>query len=256
MTTPLDAIALAAAGVLAGLVGSSGGITSLISYPVLLAVGLSPLSANVTNNVALVACLPGSALSSGPELRGRGQWLRRWIPFSVAGGAAGSALLLLTPAHAFERIVPILIAGGSLALRFEPRMTAWRARRHAERGGARGRSRLALPAGLVVLSLYNGYFGAGAGVMTLTLILVLVEPALPVANALKNILIGAASTITAIIFMALGSVDWVAAPSLALGLLIGSNLGPRVVRRIPAGPLRIAIALLGCGLAVKLAISP
>ena len=255
MTTPLDAIALAGAGVLAGLVGSSGGITSLISYPALLAVGLPALSANVTNNVALVACLPGSALSSGPELRGRGEWLRRWIPFSAAGGAAGSALLLLTPAHAFERIVPALIAGGSLALLFEPRMTAWRARRHAERGGASSLGRVALPAGLLVLSLYNGYFGAGAGVMTLTLLLLLVEPRLPVANALKNVLIGAASAITAVLFSLFGSVDWIAAPSLALGLLVGSNLGPRVVRRVPAGVLRAVIAALGLAVAVKLAIN-
>lgn len=255
MSGPVDAIVLAGAGVLAGLVGSSGGITSLISYPALLAVGLPALSANVTNNVALVACLPGSALSSGPELHGRGDWLRRWVPLSVAGGAIGSALLLLTPAHTFERIVPALIAGGSLALLFEPRMSARRRRRHTERGGESRPSRVALPAGLLLLSVYNGYFGAGAGVMTLTLMLVLVEPRLPVANALKNILIGAASTITAIIFSLLGSVDWVAAPSLALGLLVGSNLGPRVVRRLPAAVLRGAIATLGLALAVKLAVS-
>ena len=232
MISVLQSAALVVAGVIAGLVGSAGGITSLVSYPVLLAIGLPALSANVTNNVALVACWPGSAAASQRELHGRASWVRRWTVVTAAGGAAGAALLLVTPQGLFGRIVPFLIAAGSLALLLEPRLTTWRERR----GGHE--SQLVLPAGLLALALYNGYFGAGAGVMTLTLLLVFVEPRLPSANALKNMLIGAASLISAAVFAIAGSVEWRAAIPLALGMLIGSNLGPRVARRVPVRLLR------------------
>ena len=250
MTSITDAVALVAAGVLAGLVGSAGGITSLISYPALLAMGLPALRASITNSVALVACWPGSALSSRSELRGSAGWLRRWMLITAVGGAAGAALLLSTPPGVFERIVPGLIVVGSLALLFEPRLTAWRQRR----GGSEGR--FALPVGLLALSLYNGYFGAGSGVMTLTLLLLLVERRIAVANALKNMLIGAASVISAAIFAVAGSVDWTKAVLLALGMLVGSNLGPRAARRLPAPLLRVLIALLGIGLAIQLSVHP
>jgi uncharacterized membrane protein YfcA len=97
----LDTAALVAAGVTAGLVGTAGGITSSVSYPVLLAVGLPALPANIANNIALVACWPGSALASQPELGGRGRWLWRWSLVAIAGGATGAALLLLTSDRAF-----------------------------------------------------------------------------------------------------------------------------------------------------------
>src|SRR3954471_15128965 len=105
---------LTAAGVLAGLVGTAGAITSLISYPALLVAGLPALAANVANIIALVACWPGAALASQPELVGQRVWLRRWIPVAALGGAAGSLLLLSTPPGVFARMVPILVAAGSL----------------------------------------------------------------------------------------------------------------------------------------------
>ena len=185
MISTLDSVALVLAGVAAGLIGSAGGITSLVSYPALLAVGLPALPANVANNVALVACWPGSALASGPELRGRASWVWRWAAVAAAGGAAGAGLLLSTPPGVFARVVPFLVATGALALLFEPRLTAWRERRASHPG------KVALPTGVATLSLYNGYFGAGAGVMTLTLMLMLVDRHLPTANALKNMLVGA-----------------------------------------------------------------
>jgi uncharacterized membrane protein YfcA len=250
MISTLDSAALVLAGAAAGLIGSAGGITSLVSYPALLAVGLPALPANIANNVALVACWPGSALASKPELRGKAPWLRRWAPVAVVGAASGSALLLLTPSGVFARVVPFLVAAGSLALLFEPRLTAWR-----HRHGSQHR-KVALPTGLVVLSLYNGYFGAGAGVMILTLMLVLVDGHLPTANALKNMLIGAAAVVSAAIFVVFGSVAWSAAAPLALGMLAGSRVGPLVARRLPAGLLRWLIVLLGMVLAIYLWLHP
>lgn len=241
---------LVLAGVAAGLIGSAGGITSLVSYPALLGAGLSPISASIANNVALVGCLPGSALASRPELRGRSGWLWRWATIALAGGAGGSVLLLLTPPGLFAHIVPCLVAAGSVALAFEPRLNLWR------RGRARTSHGLSLPAGLLMLSFYNGYFGAGAGVMTLVLMLILVDGRLLRANALKNVLIGAASVASATVFTLWGPVDWAAAVPLALGMFAGSRLGPPAARHIPPGFLRGAIVLLGGGLAVYLWLDP
>jgi uncharacterized membrane protein YfcA len=250
MISTLDSAALLLAGTAAGLIGSAGGITSLVSYPALLAVGLPALPANIANNVALVGCWPGSALASKPELNGKAPWLWRWTPVAAIGAATGSALLLLTPSGVFARVVPFLVAAGSLALLFEPRLTAWR-----QRHGTPNQT-LALPAGLLALSLYNGYFGAGAGVMILTLMMVLVDGHLPTANALKNMLLGGAAVVSAAIFVLFGSVDWSAAIPLAVGMLVGSRVGPLVARRLPAGLLRWLIVLLGIVLAVYLWLHP
>jgi uncharacterized protein len=240
---------IAAAGLVAGIVGTAGGITSLVSYPALLAAGVPAFPANVANIVALVACWPGSALASRPELAGKGGWLRRWIWLAAVGGALGSALLLATPAGAFARVVPFLVAAGSLALLFQPRLTALSEHRARHRSGV-------LAAGVLSVSAYNGYFGAGSGVMTLTLLLVTVDGHLPDANALKNMLLGAATVISALAFLAFGPVEWTAALPLGAGMFAGSLIGPRLARRIPARVLRWIIALLGLGLAVKLWIGP
>lgn len=250
MITIQDAAALVGAGAIAGLVGTAGGITSLISYPALLAVGVPALPAAIANNVALVAYGPGAALASRPELRGTGRWLRGAAVVSVLGGLAGAALLLTTPAGAFQRIVPFLVIAGVAALLLEPRLATWRRRRRARE------RRLTLPGVLFVLALYNGYFGAGSGVMTLTAMLLFVDRRLVTANALKNVLIGAGVFAAAIVFAVSGPVRWQAAGPLALGMLIGSSLGPRVTRRVPARWMRALIALLGLGLAISLFVDP
>jgi uncharacterized membrane protein YfcA len=236
---------IAAAGVLAGIVGTAGGITSLVSYPALLAAGLSPVAASIANNVALVACWPGSALASRPELQGRGQWLRRWAGVAAAGGAAGAVLLLSTPERDFARIVPFLVAAGSLALLAQPWISA-------RRPGLAGGSALALLTGLLAVSAYNGYFGAGAGVLTLGLMLVTADDHMARANALKNMLIGASSLMAALAYTIAGPVDWRAVVPLGIGMLAGSMIGPRLARRLPARVLRWLAALLGLVLAARL----
>jgi uncharacterized protein len=242
---------LLAAGALAGLVGTAGGITSLVSYPALLLAGVAPLQANVANLVALVACWPGAAVASQPELRGRGRWLRRWGIVAAFGGAAGSVLLLVTPPGVFGRVVPYLVAAGSLALLCQP----WLAARPSWRADA-GWGRLLLPCGVAVLSCYNGYFGAGSGVLLLALLLLTAEPHLASANALKNMLVGAATVTSAVLFAVLTRVDWAAVAPLALGLFAGSLAGPRAARRLPPGVLRWLVALTGLALAIRLWFSP
>jgi uncharacterized membrane protein YfcA len=243
---------LVGAGAVAGLVGTAGGITSLVSYPALLLAGVAPLQANIANLVALVACWPGSAVTSQPELRGRGPWLLRWGIVAAVGGIAGSLLLLNTSADAFGRAVPFLVAGGSFALLFQPWLAArpgWRS------GGGRGKA-LVLPVGLLTLSVYNGYFGAGSGVLLLALLLLTTDPHLATANALKNMVVGAATITSAVLFAVLTRVDWAAVAALACGVFVGSLAGPWVARRLPPAILRWLVAFTGLALAVHLWIDP
>jgi uncharacterized protein len=246
-----DVALLLGAGVLAGMVGSAAGIASLISYPVLLAVGLPPKPANVADTVAFVACLPGSTLGSRPELQGQGRRVLHLSPLAVAGSAVGAALLLLTPAGVFGRIVPFLVAFAAIALLVAPRVTRWLEERPGAGGGW-----FWPQCGLLAVWVFDGYWGVGAGVMALAVLTLAVETHLPRANALKNVLLGVADVACSIVFILYGPVRWAAVAPLALGVLAGSRIGPALTRRIPAGVLRIAVALVGFGLAADLWLHP
>ncbi len=230
----------------AGVIGSTAGLASLVSYPALLAVGLPPVTANVTNTVALVASGTGTALASRPELAGQGGTVRRLAAPAVAGGASGAVLLLLTPADAFARVVPFLVALAALLLLAQPRVRRLRQERVGE-GGA-----WAVPAATFLISVYGGYFGAAAGVLLLAVLMVLTEETLVRGNALKNVLLWLANGVAALGFAVFADVRWSAALPLAVGFLVGGSLGPAVARRVPETPLRLVVAVAGLGLAVRL----
>ena len=242
----LELLLLVVAGLAAGLSGSIAGLASLISYPALLAVGLGPITANVTNTVALVFSSVGSTLGSRPELKGQAKRVRSLALVAVLGGAVGAGLLLLTPSATFERIAPWLIGIASLAILLRPRIRA--ARELHEQAGP------GLIAGVFLIAVYGGYFGAAAGVMLLALMLVATGQTLARSNALKNVLLGIANAAAALGFALLGPVHWSAAAPLAVGLLAGGRLGPVVVRHSNADLLRVAIGLAGLALAFKLGV--
>ncbi|WP_256508389.1 sulfite exporter TauE/SafE family protein [Crossiella sp. SN42] len=247
----LDHLLLALAGVAAGLAGSMAGLASLFSYPALLAFGLPPIAANVTNTVAMFSTTIGSAAGSRLELRGQGRRLLRLTGLAVLGGSAGAALLLTTPAQTFERIVPWLIALGSVLLLTRDRLREIADERARRRGGGPG-SAVPLAGAIALVAVYGGYFGAGAGVLSLAVLSAFTTEPLPVTNAVKNVLTGAANLTAGLAFAVLAPVHWPAAALLALGALAGSWIGPALVRRLPEKPLRIAIALAGLGLAAHL----
>lgn len=238
---------LVAAGIGAGLAGSMAGLASLFSYPALLAVGLPPVTANVTNTVALTFSSLGSVVGSRPELVGQGATVRRFALVSVVGGAAGAGLLLLTPSEAFARIVPFLVGGASVVLLLQPWLRGARETEPDPRSPA-------VLAGLLAISVYAGYFGAAAGVLILALLLVGLPVSLLRGNALKNVLLGLANGTAALGFAVFGPVQWWAVLPLAVGLLIGSRTGPALARLLPATVLRVGIALAGLGLAVTLGV--
>jgi uncharacterized membrane protein YfcA len=240
---------LVLAGVGAGLTGSVAGLASLISYPALLAAGIPAVTANVTNTVALVLNSVGSVSASRPELAGQGRRLRGLAVAAVLGGLTGMALLLLTPADAFERVVPWLIAGASLALLLQ------RPAAELAAEGAQAHQRADpwwLPAGTFLIAIYGGYFGAAAGVLMLAMYLLGTGEPLPVGNALKNLVLGFANATAAVGFIVLTSIAWSAAVPLAIGLFAGGRLGPGLVRRVPQTLLRRVIAVAGLGLALRL----
>jgi uncharacterized membrane protein YfcA len=245
----LDVALLLVAGVGAGLAGSVGGVASLVSYPALLAVGLPPVAANVTNTVALIGSGVGAALGSRPELRGQRSRLRRLGAAAVAGGAVGAALLLLTPPGAFEVIVPWLIGLASVVILADPA-----GRRSSPPDRADHRDPWAVPVGIFLVAIYGGYFGAAAGVLILALLLAASGDTLARSNAVKNIVLAFSNVVAAVLFAMFGPVDWGAALALGIGCLAGARLGPAVVRRAPARPLRILIGLAGLALATKLAL--
>lgn len=241
--SPLEAGLLVLAGIGGGLSGSIAGLASLVSYPALLAAGISPVSANVSNTVALVFSSVGSVWGSTPELAGQRDAARKLGAVAAVGGLTGGALLLLTPGPTFARIVPVLIGAGSLAVLIPRRNTT------ADGGGRPG---WALPAGVFLVAVYGGYFGAAAGVILLALIMLATGDTLPRSNALKNLVLGVANGVAAVCFAVLGPVRWTAVVPLATGFLIGGRIGPTVVRRVNPRPLRVLIAAAGIGLAVHL----
>jgi uncharacterized membrane protein YfcA len=247
-------VVLVLAGIGGGLTGSIAGLASLISYPALLATGVPPLTANVTNTVALVLNSVGSVSASGPELKGQG---RRLIPLGIAaiiGGALGAVLLLLTPPGAFELLVPWLIAAASAAILVQrpPReLAAEGALEHAKHPD---RDPWWLPAGVFAIGIYGGYFGAAAGVLMLAMFLLGTGEGVPRSNALKNVVLGTANSVAAVGYVVFSSVAWASALPLAIGLFTGGSLGPRIVRRVPQTALRRVIAVAGLGLAVVLGV--
>jgi uncharacterized protein len=245
----LQLLLLVLAGLGGGLAGSIAGLASLVSYPALLAVGLGPVTANVTNTVALVFSSLGSTLGSRTELRGQAPRVRSLAIAAVLGGCAGAGLLLLTPSHTFERIAPWLIGAASLAILLRQRI-----RPAAGEDEHTVAARPALVGGVFVIGIYGGYFGAAAGVMLLALMLAATGETLARSNALKNVVLGFANAAAAIGFSVLGPVHWTAVAPLAVGLFAGARLGPIVVRHANARLLRALIGLAGLALAVKLGI--
>jgi uncharacterized membrane protein YfcA len=239
-----DYVWLFLAGIGGGLTGSVAGLASVVSYPALLAVGLSPVSANVSNTVALVFSTVGSVTGSRPELSGQRARARRLAVGALLGGLLGATLLLLTPSEQFAKVVPWLIGGASIAVLLP------KTPRHLPT--ASGAPAWELNLTVFAIAVYGGYFGAAAGVLLLAALMVMTGETLPRSNAIKNLLLGLANGVAAIAFAIFGSVHWLAVLPLALGFLIGGRTGPVIVRHAPTTALRILISLAGIGLAAHL----
>jgi uncharacterized protein len=248
-----EAIAVFAAGVAAGGINAVVGSGSLITFPTLLAFGVPPITANVSNNVGLVPGGASGAYGYRQELAGQRGRLLRLGTASVAGSAAGAILLLKLPAGTFKVIVPVLILIACALVILQPRLNGWlaaRRREGSEHGGP------ALWAGVCASGVYGGYFGAAQGVLMIGLLGIFLDEPLQRINGLKNLLTFVVNAVAAIIFIALTHVNWILAGLIAAGSTIGGLIGSRYGRRLPPMALRILVVIIGLVSAVKLIFFP
>ena len=244
-----EALLVLVAGLGAGTINAVIGSGTLITFPVLLAVGYPPVVANVSNNVGLV---PGSLTAVHgyrSELAGRWRQALGLATASAVGSLLGAILLLSLPESAFEVIVPLLIAGALVLVAFQPRISRWvEARRRP--GSARGGP--LLRGGIFATGVYGGYFGAAQGILLFALLGTALPDDLQHANALRNLLAGTANGVAAVVFLLAADVAWLAVLLLALGAAVGGVIGARIGRRLSASALRVVVVAVGLTAVVRL----
>jgi uncharacterized membrane protein YfcA len=246
--SPVEAIAILAAGLAAGTINTIVGSGSLITFPTLLAFGYSPVLANVSNTVGLVPGSLSGAIGYRRELDGQRSRVIRLGLAAAVGGLTGALLLLVLPAATFQRIVPILILGSVVLIAIQPRLS--RAMGDRRKAGAEHTGPLVVT--LYLTGIYGGYFGAGQGVIMMALLGVFLPDDLQRLNGLKNVLAVLINGVAAVLFILLSPIAWPAAILLAIGAIIGGQVGAVVGRRLPAQVLRAAIIVVGTVVGVRL----
>ena len=242
----VETIGLFAAGGCAGAVNAVAGGGSLVTFPALLAFGYSPLAANVTNQVGLVTGYLGGSIGYRSELAGQRGRARALGATASVGAAAGTALLLLAPAHSFKVIVPYLVLASCALLALQPTLTRAAGRHRTEHPG------LPLHAGVFAASVYGGYFGGALGIVLLAILGALLIDGLQRLNALKGLLSLIIGVVGAVGFAIFGPVHWGAAAVIAVGALAGGRIGAGLARRVAPEVLRWAIVSYGTIAAIVL----
>jgi uncharacterized membrane protein YfcA len=252
--TWLDLLALLGAGAAAGLINTVVGSGTLITFPTLLALGVPPVIANVSNTVGLA---PGSLSGAWATRHGLAGQRRRvlWLgTASLLGGIAGALLLLSLPSAAFDAIVPALIGLGCLLVILQPfistRLAIRRARLGVDGGSVHGPILLWLAVAFV--GVYGGYFGAAQGVLLIAILGIGLSESLLKINAIKNVLATIVNGIASVIFVIVSEVNWPAAIAIAVGSVLGAQIGGRVGRKLPTTVYRVIIVGVGIAAIVSL----
>lgn len=245
MSVDLVVVAVAAFG--CGVVNSLAGGGSLLLFPALVATGMGPLAANVTNSVITLPGYVGGAAGFRTELRAERHRLPPLLAAAVVGSTVGCGLLLATSEGVFEVVVPVLVAVASLLIGLQPAVAA-------RVGMAPGtQPRWVTPVGVAVATVYGGYFGAGLGVLLLAVLGFTVAAPFHRLNALKTGLSVADATVSLVVFGLFGPVHWVAVAVGAPLTLAGGYAGARLVRRVDEQRLRLGVVVFGLAVAVALA---
>ena len=229
----------------AGTINTIVGAGTLITFPTLLFFGYSPLVANVSNTVGLVAGGITGIHGYRRELVGQGEVLKALMPVSFLGAVTGAILLLWLPESAFNAIVPALIASAVLLVMLGPRLQAWAAARHPDHDSS-GR-RLLLIVGVFAAGAYGGYFGAAQGVLLVGIMSALMTVSLQRINGLKNVLGTVVNAVAAVTFILVAPerINWLVAALIAVGALAGGYVGARFGRRLSPRVLRRLIVVVG-----------
>jgi uncharacterized membrane protein YfcA len=242
--SPLEAVLIALAGVAAGTINTVVGSGTLITFPTLLAFGVPPVTANVSNSIGLVPGSVTGAVGYRRELRGQRSRLLHLASASGLGGLLGGALLLWQPG-AFEVVVPALILLGLLLVVAGPRISMYVARRHEASGGLPHRGAWWVWPGMFACGIYGGYFGAAQGVLMMAVLGIGVDDSLQRLNGAKNVLAALVNGISGVLFVLVADVDWQIVGLIAIGAVVGGVLGSSVGRRLPAPVLRAFIVVVG-----------
>lgn len=244
---------VAVVGAAAGLINTVVGSGTLITFPTLLALGMPPVLANVSNCIGLAPGSFAGALAGRQELVGQGARVLRYGTASLLGAVAGALLLLRLPSAAFDAIVPVLIGVGLVLVVVGPALSRRVAARRERLGQeADGPGPLWLWPVVVVTGAYGGYFGAAQGVLVIAVMGVALSETLARINALKNVLTGIANGVAGVVFVLISEVDWLVVGLLAVGSVLGAQVGARVGRRLPPRVYRVVIVAVGLAAIVNL----
>lgn len=244
-----DFLAIGAAAVAAGAVNALAGGGTLLTFPVLTAVGLPALAANITNTVALCPGHVGATLAQSAALGGQRALLLRLLPAGVLGGLLGGVLLLHTGERTFANIVPLLLLFSSLLLAGQDRVRLFLQERERRRGTNHGHIHLA-PLIVGLAAIYGGYFGAGLGVVLVAALGIVVDLPLARINALKQVVALVVNVAAAVFFLFSDLVHWPAAAVMAVGALIGGAVGGHFATRVNSTALRNGMVAIGLVLSV------
>ena len=247
--SPGDLVFAGLAALAAGIINALAGGGTLISFPVLLALGVPPIAANVTNTVALVPGYLGGTLAQKSDLVGQGRRMRVLLPLAALGGLVGAGLLLLTPESAFEVLIPFLIIGAVVLLALGNTVKKRVAERISRHQGGRERL-LGAAIGIFAASIYGGYFGGGLGIIVLAVLGAVLVDTLTRINALKQCSSLVINGAAALVFVFSGHVLWVTAVVMLFCALGGGYLGGHLASRLPAAVLQRLVIVVGVVVAV------
>ena len=242
--TVVQLVLVAVAGVAGGAVNALAGGGTLITFPVLTAVGIPPVAASVTNTVALSPGYLSATFAQWHDLRGQRQRVKWLAPAGALGGIVGGLLLLNTTDRLFRELVPFLILAAALLLALQDRLRAWLLRRAAQAGHTQLSEKWAIPP-VFVAAVYGGYFGAGLSVIVLAVLGLVLDDNLTRLNALKQAIAFSVNITAAIFFVFSGQVVWLAALTMAVGAIIGGVLGGRLAGRVKPTSLRRVVVVIG-----------
>lgn len=247
--TPVEGVIIAAGGLVAGGMNTVVGSGTLVTFPVLLALGYPPVVANVSNSLGLVPGSVSGAVGYRRELTGQRQLLLKFGAVTVVGAITGALLLLVLPQDAFEAIVPALIVLALVLVAVQPLIARKLAARGADRHPHGG---IALLLCVFVTAVYGGYFGASQGVILVALMGILMTADLQRLNAIKNVFVAVANLVSGVVFVFIADVDWSVVGLLAGGSVLGGLIGARIGRRLRPFWLRAAIVVVGLVAIVQL----
>ncbi|MFE5685955.1 MULTISPECIES: sulfite exporter TauE/SafE family protein [unclassified Streptomyces] len=244
--TVWEMVAVCAAGVGAGAINTAVGSGTLITFPVLLATGLPPVTATVSNALGLIPGSVSGAIGYRAELRGQRRRILKLGAGAVLGGLVGATLLLTLPAAAFETIVPVLVGLAVVLVALQPLISGL-VRRRRERSGARPRGDAGplLFTSLTLDSVYGGYFSAAQGILYVALMGMLLDEPLQRLNAVKNVLVALVNAVAALFFLFVADFDWTAVLLVAAGSAVGGQLGATAGRRLSPRVLRALVVTVG-----------